>query len=146
MNTLPEDFTISTDPTKLNPEMVYHFLNKEAYWSKGIPYETFLKSIEHSLNFILLHKEKQVGFARIITDYATIAYLGDVFISSDYRGLGLSKCLIQSVMNCPELQGLRRWILLTQDAHELYRQFGWSPIQNPERWMELHNKYVYKAG
>jgi GNAT superfamily N-acetyltransferase len=86
---------------------------------------------------------RQIGFARIITDYATIAYLGDVYILEEYRSQGLSKWLIDTVMNYPHLQGLRRWILLTGDAHGLYRQFGWTDIADPSKWMELHNKNVY---
>lgn len=87
--------------------------------------------------------EKQIGYARVISDYATIAYLGDVYVLPEYRGKGLSKWLIATVMKHPELQQLRRWILLTGDAHELYKKFGWTSIAAPDRWMELHNKSVY---
>jgi GNAT superfamily N-acetyltransferase len=87
----------------------------------------------------------QIGYARVITDCASIAYLADVFILSEYRGRGLSKWLMQQIMQHPELQGLRRWILLTADAHELYRKFGWTEIANPEKWMEIHNTNVYES-
>ena len=109
-----------------------------------MPFETVKKSIDHSLNFGLYHNEQQIGFARIISDFSTIAYLGDVYILPEFRGRGLSKWLMETITSFPELQGLRRWILLTGDAHGLYKQFGWKNISNPERWMELHNKDVYK--
>jgi N-acetylglutamate synthase-like GNAT family acetyltransferase len=92
----------------------------------------------------VFYKDKQVGFAKVITDFTTIAYLGDVFILNDYRGLGLSKLLLENIMNHPELQGLRRWILLTADAHELYKKFGWNNIKDPARWMEVHTKNPYQ--
>ena len=137
-------FCISTNKTKLDISAIHHFLSTEAYWSLGIPYETVKKSIDHSLNFGLYHQEKQIGFARIISDFSTIAYLGDVYVLQAFRGRGLSKWLMETITGYPELQGLRRWILLTGDAHGLYKQFGWTNIANPERWMELHNKEVYK--
>lgn len=91
----------------------------------------------------LYENNKQIGFARIITDYSTIAYLGDVYILEEYRGKGLSKWLMETIMNFPELQGLRRWILLTRDAHELYRKYGWTDLTDSGTWMELHNKNMY---
>ena len=139
-----EGFCISTDKSNLDIPAIHHFLSTEAYWSLGIPFETVKKSIDHSLNFGLYHNEKQIGFARIISDFSTIAYLGDVYVLPEFRGRGLSKWLMETITSFPELQGLRRWILLTGDAHGLYKQFGWKDISNPERWMELHNKYVYK--
>ena len=93
---------------------------------------------------IVYQNKKQLGFARIISDFSTIAYLGDVYILKEYRGKGLSKWLMATVMNYPHLQGLRRWILLTGDAHGLYRQFGWTDIADHTKWMELHDKNVYK--
>ena len=139
-----EGFCISTNKSNLDISAIHHFLSTEAYWSLGIPFETVKKSIDHSLNFGLYHNEKQIGFARIISDFSTIAYLGDVYVLPEFRGRGLSKWLMETITSFPELQGLRRWILLTGDAHGLYKQFGWKDISNPERWMELHNKYVYK--
>jgi len=91
------------------------------------------------------YQDKQVGYARVITDFTTIAYLGDVFILQEHRGKGLSKWLMQTIMEHPELQGLRRWILATADAHGLYKQFGWTPMKAPDRWMELHDPDVYSV-
>ena len=139
-----DGFCISTNKSKLDISAIHHFLSTEAYWSLGIPFETVKKSIDHSLNFGLYQNEQQIGFARIISDFSTIAYLGDVYVLPEFRGRGLSKWLMETITSFPELQGLRRWILLTGDAHGLYKQFGWKDISNPERWMELHNKDVYK--
>ncbi|AHF14056.1 GNAT family N-acetyltransferase [Niabella soli] len=137
------DFCISTDKTKLDIDTIYTFLAKEAYWCLNIPKDRVLVSIENSLCFGVYTGSRQIGFARIISDFSTIAYLGDVFIVKDYRGMGLSKWLMETIMNHPDLQGLRRWILLTGDAHQLYRQFGWKEIADPSLWMELHNKNAY---
>ena len=139
------EFSISTDRDKLDLGFIHGFLSGEAYWSRNIPLATVKKSVENSLNFGLYHGERQIGYARIITDYATIAYLGDVFVISEYRGKGLSKWLMQQVTDHPDLQGLRRWLLLTMDAHELYKKFGWQPIQSPDRYMERFNPDVYKG-
>lgn len=136
-------FTISTDKTLLDRKAIHEFLSTKAYWSLNIPLETVLRSIEHSLCFGIYENSRQVGFARVITDHATIAYLGDVYVLEEYRGQGLSKWLMETIMAHPDLQGLRRWILLTGDAHGLYRQFGWTDIADPSRWMEIHDKQVY---
>lgn len=138
------EFTISTDKAKLDIDAIHRFLSKEAYWSLNIPKETVTLAIEHSLCFGVYKLDGvQIGFARIISDFATIAYLGDVYILEAYRQKGLSKWLMETIMTYPGLQGLRRWILLTADAHELYRQFGWAAIADTTKWMELHNKDVY---
>lgn len=129
-------YTISTDPLKLPVEKVHQYLSAESYWAKGIPLDTVKRSIQHSLNFGVYDQEELVGFARVISDYATIAYLGDVFILPEHRGKGLSKKLMEAINSHPDLQGLRRWILLTRDAHELYKKSGWQPIANPVSWME----------
>src|SRR4030081_3562728 len=139
-----DEFSISTDRDKLDLELIHGFLSKEAYWSQNIPLATVKRSIENSLNFGLYHGDRQIGYARVITDYATIAYLGDVFVIPAYRGKGLSKWLMQQVSDHPDLQGLRRWLLLTRDAHELYKKFGWQPIQSPDRYMERFDPDVYK--
>nr|WP_247716418.1 GNAT family N-acetyltransferase [Sinomicrobium weinanense] len=102
-----------------------------------------MNSIQNSLCFGIYKDDEQVGFARVISDFSTIAYLGDVFILNNYRGIGLSKWLVKTIMDHPDLQGLRRWILLTGDAHGLYRQFGWTDIADPTKWMELYNKKIY---
>jgi N-acetylglutamate synthase-like GNAT family acetyltransferase len=138
-------FTISTDKNKLDVLSIHKFLANETDWAHGIPINTFRKSIENSLNFGLYYKNKQIGFARIISDYSTIAYLGDVYILNDYRGKGLSRWLINEVIRHPNLQGLRRWILLTDTAEWLYKKFGFSRIPKPEIYMEKHNPNVYKA-
>jgi GNAT superfamily N-acetyltransferase len=141
--TVKDDFIISTDKSKLDIDSIHQFLSTKAYWCLGIPKTTVQRAIQHSLCFGVYQNEKQIGFARIITDYATIAYLGDVYILEEYRGQGLSKWLLDIIMGHPDLQGLRRWILLTGDVHGLYRQFGWTDLADHTRWMELHNKNVY---
>ncbi|HTI94272.1 MAG TPA: GNAT family N-acetyltransferase [Puia sp.] len=138
------EYRISTDKNELNLGFIHAFLSKEAYWCQGIPLETVKRSVENSLCFGVYQGNEQVGFARVITDYATIAYLGDVFIVSAHRGKGLSKRMMETIMGYPALQGLRRWILLTGDAHDLYRQFGWESVKNPEKWMEVVDSEVYK--
>jgi N-acetylglutamate synthase-like GNAT family acetyltransferase len=129
-------YTISTDKTKLDVPLIHQFLSQEAYWSLNISKEIVQRSIEHSLCFGVYEVDRQVGFARVITDYATFAYIADVFILPDHRGKGLSKQLIANIMAHPDLQGLRRWMLITYDAHGLYRQFGFQPTtDNPENTM-----------
>ncbi len=137
------DYTISTDKDKLDILSIHQFLANETDWANGIPLSTLKTSIENSLNFGLYYKNKQIGFARIISDYSTIAYLGDVYILKEYRGKGLSKWLINEIMEHPNLQGLRRWILLTDTAAWLYKKFGFTEIPNPEFYMEKHNPKVY---
>ena len=137
------DYYVSTDKTKMDLPLTHTWLSTEAYWCLNIPFATFRRSVENSLCFGVFQGDRQAGFARVISDYATIAYLGDVFIFPEHRGKGLSKLLMKEIMAHPDLQGLRRWILLTGDAHELYRQFGWSPIPKPELYMEIANPNVY---
>lgn len=134
-------FTLSSDKSKLDLEYTYHFLNNESYWAKGIPQDVYFKSIENSLCFGVYFNDKQIGFARVITDYATFAYLADVFIDKRYRKKGLSKWLIQNIINHPELKNLRRWLLATADAHQLYQQFGFVSLNNPQRFMQIFNPY-----
>lgn len=128
------DYTISTDPAKLDMDAIAEML-KRAYWAQGRTPEMIARYIQHSLVFGVYHEGRQVGLARIVTDYATFAWLCDVFIHEDHRGHGLGKWLMQTVHAHPDLQGLRRWLLATRDAHGLYAQFGWTPLDNPERWM-----------
>jgi GNAT superfamily N-acetyltransferase len=137
------EFCISTDKTKLRLDSIHEFLSTKAYWCLNIPKEKVQTAIQNSLCFGVYQGEKQIGFARIISDFSTIAYLGDVYILEEYRGNALSKWLMETIMSYPDLQGLRRWILLTGDAHGLYRQFGWTEITDLSVWMELHNKNVY---
>ena len=143
LTSFKNEYCISTSKDKLDIDAIHEFLSTKAYWCLDIPKEMVAIAIQHSLCFGVYDNQKQIGFARIITDFSTIAYLGDVYILEAYRGLGLSKWLMETVMEHPNLQGLRRWILLTGDAHELYRKFGWTEIADASKWMELHNKNVY---
>jgi GNAT superfamily N-acetyltransferase len=139
------EFLISTDRARLSLDVVHGFLTN-CYWAKGIPRQIVARSIEHALCFgIYRDGGEQVGFARVISDFATIAYVGDVFILEKHRGRGLGKWLMQCITQHPALQGLRRWILTTRDAHGLYSQAGFTPVKSPERFMELHNPNVYEA-
>jgi len=136
-------FLISTDKKKLDIEAIHEFLSTKAYWSLNIPKEKVQIAVQNSLCFGVYDEGMQIGFARIISDFSTIAYLGDVYILEAYRGHGLSKRLMEVIMDHPNLQGLRRWVLLTGDAHGLYRQFGWTDLADSTKWMELHDKNVY---
>jgi GNAT superfamily N-acetyltransferase len=139
------EFSISTDRSRLDLNVIHNFLTN-CYWAKGIPREVVARSVEHSLCFgVYDGSGSQVGFARVVSDFATVAYLGDVFVLESHRGRGLSKWLMECVMQHAQLQGLRRWILLTRDAHGLYEKSGFAPLQAPERYMELHNPNVYEA-
>ncbi|TCN56231.1 GNAT family N-acetyltransferase [Flavobacterium circumlabens] len=115
------EFFITTDKTKLDLVAIHDFLSKDSGWSDNIPFEKVKTSIDNSLNFGIFHNSKQIGFARVISDFSTIAYLGDIYVLDAYRGQGLSKKLMESVMTHPNLQGLRRWILLTSTADWLYK-------------------------
>jgi N-acetylglutamate synthase-like GNAT family acetyltransferase len=139
-----EDFIITTDKTKMDVLSIHDFLSNYSGWSDNISLETVKISIENSLNFGLFHKNKQIGFARVISDFSTIAYLGDIYVLENYRGKGLSKKLMDTVMKHPNLQGLRRWILLTSTAEWLYEKYGFSKLPKPEIYMELFNHDIYK--
>ncbi len=132
------NFTISTDPARLDLQVIAGFLSR-SYWAATRPLETIERSLAHSLVFGLYEGGRQIGLARIVSDYATFAWLCDVFIHEDYRSQGLGKWLMQTVLSHPDLQGLRRLVLITRDAHGLYRQVGWSALHNPEGWMEILN-------
>lgn len=140
-NLIAQGYSISTDKNLLDIDMLFNYLSKESYWSKGIKQETIQKAIDNAVCFGVYHDKKQIGFAKVVTDKATFAYLADVFILKRYRGLGLSKWLIQTIKQYPDLQGLRRWMLATADAHGLYEQFGFEPVSNPERWMQIYTPY-----
>jgi len=152
------EFLVSTDRARLDLNVVHGFLTN-CYWAKGISRELVDRSIEHSLCFGIYDESgskdpglgnparpgvPQVGFSRVVSDLATVAYLGDVFVLETYRGRGLSKFLMECITQHPSLQGLRRWILLTRDAHRLYQQFGFTPLKSAERYMELHRPDVYE--
>jgi len=130
------EFTISTARERLQIEVIQRFLTEESYWAKERTKEQTLTAIKNSLPFGVYKGENLIGFARVVSDYATFAYLGDVFILEDFRGKGLSKWLMETIIEHPELQNLRRWILATKDAHTLYEQFGFHGLKFPERWME----------
>jgi GNAT superfamily N-acetyltransferase len=143
-------YEISTDKERLDLGMIHDFLANESYWAKGIPFEVMRKSIEHSLCFGVYHRDRQVGFARVVTDRATIAYVGDVFIVESCRGRGLGKRLVKAVVDHPELAGLRLWFLGTRDAHGLYEKYGFRKVKETaavERVMMILNPDIYtKAG
>ncbi|HXN87641.1 MAG TPA: GNAT family N-acetyltransferase [Candidatus Binataceae bacterium] len=139
-----DGFLISTDTTRLDLGVIHRFLSTQSYWAEGIPRELVARAITNSLCFGIYRDAKQVGFARVVTDYATYAYLADVFVVEPHRGRGLSKALMEAVMAHPHLQGLRRFTLGTLDAHGLYRKFGFATPSNPERWMERADPDIYK--
>ena len=137
-----EDYLISTDPSRLDLHWIHNYLVNEAYWSRGIPFNLFKRSIENSLCFGIYLQDKQIGFARVISDYATYAYVGDVFVAQNYREQGLGKWLLKCILDFPELQGLRRWMLVTSNAHGLYEQQGFKPLLHPENVLELVAKEI----
>ncbi len=142
-------FVITTDPAKIDVDATHEFLSQKGYWAEGVPREIVARSIENSLCFAIFDTSnpdgnKQIGFARAISDFATYAYLADVYVLEPYRGRGLSKWLMEVIMAHPKLQGLRRWNLVTRDAHGLYEQFGFTRTANPERYMELLKRDAYK--
>ena len=132
------EYTISTDPDLLDLEMIHGFLTS-SYWATGRSIETIQRSISSSLSFGVYKERRQIGFARVITDYETLAWIADVFILDEFRGQGLSKWLMEVIIKHPDLQGFRRWILATKDAHGLYEKFGFTALRRPERWMERHD-------
>src|SRR5258708_3876155 len=137
------DFTISTDRARLDLGVIHGFLS-ESYWAKGVSIDIVQRSIEHSLCFGVYYLKQQVGFARLITDYTTFAYLADVFIVEAYWGQGLSKWLMESILKHPDVQGLRRWMLATRDAHGLYKQFGFETLTDPSRIMQIVDLDIYQ--
>jgi GNAT superfamily N-acetyltransferase len=138
-----EQFTVSDERSRLDLAVIHGFLRR-SYWAPEVPLEIVRRSIENSLCFGAFAGEQQVGFARVITDCATFAYLADVFVLEDWRGRGLSKFLVRCVREHPRLQNLRRWMLATADAHGLYRQFGFHELREPQRMMEIVDRDVYR--
>ena len=130
------DYLISTARSRFDVELIHDFLSRTSYWASGRTLEVVQRSIEHSLAFGLYKENNQVGFARVVTDYATFAWIADVFVLPEHRGRGLSKWLMEVILGHPRLQGFRRWVLATKDAHSLYARFGFIPMHRPERWME----------
>jgi GNAT superfamily N-acetyltransferase len=144
-NSLPpsKEYEISTDRNRLDIELIHDFL-RSSYWAAGIPRAVVEKSIQNSLCFGAFVGEEQTGFARVITDFATMAYIADVFVVPAHRGRGLAKKLVRAILAHPELQGLRRFLLATQDAHGLYAQFGFRPLAQPAHFMTVSKTDTYR--
>ena len=136
IETQRDHFTISTDPARLDVDIIVDMLTR-AYWAIGRPRERTERAIKNSLVFGVYDGHKQIGLARVVSDYSIFAYLCDVFIHEDYRAHGLGKWLIQTIMEHPDLRDIRRWVLVTNDAHGLYKQFGFTSIEDPEHWMQM---------
>ncbi len=136
-------YEISNDPKRLDLDVIHRYLSEDSYWAQGIPREVVERAVAHSLCFGVYAGSEQVGFARVVSDRATFAYLADVFILPAHRGQGLSKRLMSAVAAHPELQGLRRWMLATADAHGLYHQHGFAALAKPERFMERRETIAY---
>jgi GNAT superfamily N-acetyltransferase len=136
-------YLISTDDQRLDIELIHRFLSTSSYWAEGRPLETVQRSLEHSLNFGVYAEDQQVGFARLVTDYATFAYVADVFVLEAFRGKGLATWLVEVITAHPDLQGLRHWLLFTRDAHALYRKVGFTAARNPDRVMERRFPDIY---
>ncbi len=130
------DYLISTDRSRLDVGLIHRFLSLTSYWAPGRARDVVQRSIDNSLPFGIYRGNDQVGFARIVTDYATFAWVADVFVLPEHRGQGLSKWLMEVILSHPELQGFRRWVLATKDAHSLYARFGFIALHKAERWME----------
>lgn len=133
------EFVISTDNNLLDLGVIHGFLDK-SYWASGRSAEVIQRTIDNSLPFGIYKEGRQIGFARVITDYGTFAWIADVFVLEEFRGRGLSKWLMEVILSHPDLQGFRRWVLATKDAHELYRRYGFTELSRPERWMERHDE------
>jgi GNAT superfamily N-acetyltransferase len=138
-------YEITCDQTRFDMEGIHDFL-AQSYWSPGIPRSVVERAIANSLCFAVIHENKQVGFARVVTDKATFAFLADVYVLPEHRGKGLSKRLVERVMEHPDLQGLRRILLATRDAHTLYEKYGFRSLAAPDRMMEIHSPNVYSEG
>ncbi|MBV9182961.1 MAG: GNAT family N-acetyltransferase [Acidobacteria bacterium] len=136
-------YFVTTDRARLDLDVIHEFL-RHSYWAEGIPREIVVRSIENSLCFGVFTDVQQVGFARVITDSATYAYLADVFILAEHRGGGVAKFLLRCIFEHPQLQGLRRWTLVTRDGHSLYSQFGFHSLAHPERFMEIVDGDIYR--
>jgi GNAT superfamily N-acetyltransferase len=136
VSTLPPGYRLSFDPAEADPVAAHAYLTR-SYWSPGIPLETVRRAMAHSLCCTVHDAGGQVGLARVITDYATFAYVADVYVLEEHQGRGLAQAMLAALLAHPELQGLRRWLLFTRDAHSLYARFGWSRLTEPERAMLL---------
>jgi GNAT superfamily N-acetyltransferase len=139
----PGHYEISTNRNRLDVALIHNFL-RSSYWAQGIPRAVVERSIQNSLCFGAFLNEQQVGFARVITDFASIAYVADVFVVPEHRGRGISKLLMHAILEYPDLQGVRRLLLATRDAHGLYAQFAFQPLTHPEHFMTIHKPDVYR--
>jgi len=137
-----DDYQVSTDPARLDVELIHGFL-RESYWAEGIPRDIVARAIQNSLCFGAYSRNQQIAFARVVSDFATFAYLADVFVLAPWRGRGISKALMAEIVRHPDLQNLRRWLLGTKDAHGLYQRYGFTAPRFPERNMERTDPGVY---
>lgn len=137
------EYVISTDRKRLDIDLVQSFLTESSYWARDRTIEQTRSAIDNSICFGLYYGDKQVGFGRVVSDKATFAYIGDVFVTHEFRGQGLGKFLMQAMIDHPDLQGLRRWVLATRDAHSLYEKFGFRELVHPNRWMERPASNAY---
>lgn len=135
---------ITTDRARMDLATIHAFLSGQSYWATNIPLETLSRALDHSLCFAAMDDGALIGFARVITDRATFAYLADVFVVPEHRGRGIAKCIMACIFEHPELQHLRRWLLVTRDAHGLYEQYGFRALAAPERHMEITRKDAYR--
>ena len=140
------DLLISDDPTLLDRALIHRFLSEHSYWARGVPREIVDRSLAHSLCLGAYRDGRQIGFARVVSDFATFAWLADVFVVEDHRGMGFGRRLVAAVLAHPRLQGMRRFMLGTRDAHGLYARFGFQPLAQPERFMEIRPETSYKCG
>lgn len=141
-----DHFIISDDKSRLDVALIHHFLSEDSYWAAGIPLDVVRRSIEHSLCIgVYTQAGAQIAFARAVTDYATFAYVGDVFVLPDYRGKNIALRLLHFLLDHPDVQGFRRWMLATWDAHGLYERVGFQPLARPDRWLEIRHADVYRT-
>lgn len=138
------DYLVTDDRRRLDLAVVHAFIAEQSYWATGIPEGTMARAIANSICFGLYRQERQIGFARVVTDHATFGYLCDVFVEAGHRGAGLGKWLVECVLSHPDLQGLRRLALMTRDAHGLYKAFGFKPMADATRYLEIHRPDVYQ--
>ena len=138
-----DNYLLSTDPSKLDRDVVFNFLTHDSYWARGRSRDVFDRSIVNSLNFGIYFGNMQIGFARVVTDRATFGWICDVFVIPAQRGKGLASWMIESIQQHPDLQGLRSIFLATRDAHSLYAKFGFKPLEDPSRFMMIRNPTPY---
>ena len=139
------ELRISTEVGEMDLVQIHRWISEQSYWAAGVPMETLRRALEHSIGFAGFIGTRQVAFARVTTDRATFAYLADVFVDEDYRGLGYSRILMEAVLAHPDLQGLRRFVLATRAAHDLYRRYGFTPLKSPDLFMEIHRPDIYRT-